>query len=178
MSRIELNNITIEVIDLAREYAGAFPYSGEIKFAIVSDDKSEEELASIEELKAYSPFVVITSEMFKVMKDSKRNDSREHKRDYLYHDVYAIEDERAPVAPLSDPAEIAESDDTYKHIIDEIRKLPGLQGRRVYLHYVKGLTVEEISAAEGVSPVSVYQSIQRAKKALHKVFVESGVTEE
>ena len=178
MSRIELNNLTIEVIDLSRENAGAFPYSDEIKFAIVSDDRSEEELASIEELKAYSPFVVITSEMFKVMKESTRNDSREHKRDSLYHDVYAIEDEKAPVSPLSDPADIAESDDTYKHIIDEMLKLPGLQGRRMYQHYVLGFSVEEIAKAEGSAPVSVYQSIQRAKKAMYKVFAESGVTAE
>ncbi len=171
-------NLTIEVIDLTKEYSGALPFSGNIKFAIVSDDKSEEDLAAIEELKTYSPFVVITSEMYEVMKDSKRNNSREHKRDFLYHDVYAIEDERTPVAPLSDPADIAESDDTYKHIIEEMLKLPGRQGRRMYQHYVLGLTVEEIANAEGVAAISVYQSIQRAKKAMHKVFEESGVTAE
>ncbi len=178
MKVIKIKNLPIEVIDLTSEYTDALPYSSDIKFAIVSDEISEDALASIEELKAYTPFVVITSEMFEVMKDSKRNDSREHKRDYLYHDVYAIEDERAPIAPLSDPAEIAESDDTYKHIINEMLKLPGLQGRRMYQHYVLGFSVEEIANAEGVAAVSVYQSIQRAKKAMHKVFAESGVTAE
>lgn len=171
-------NLTIEVIDLTREYNSALPYTDDIKFAIVSDDKTHEELATLEELKTYSPFVVITSEMFEVMKDSKRNDSREQKRDSLYHDVYAFEDEKVPVSPLSDPADIAESDDTYKHIIDEMLKLPGLQGRRMYQHYVLGFSVEEIAKAEGSAPVSVYQSIQRAKKAMYKVFAESGVTAE
>ena len=169
-------NLTIEVIDLTNEYNGALPYTGDIRFAIVSDYKSEEELAAIEELKPYSPFVVITSEMFEVIKDSRNNDSREHMREYL-HDVYAIEDERVPVDSLSDPAAIVESDDTYKHIIDEMMNLPGRQGQRMYQHYVLGLSVEEIAMTEGITAIAVYRSIQRAKKAMHKVFVESGVTE-
>lgn len=178
MQVVIFENISIEVIDLSKEYTGALPYSDNIKFAIVSDDKSVEELSTIEELKAYSPFVVITSEMYEVIKDSKKNDAREQKRGSLYHDVYAIEDERVPAAPLSDPAIIAESDETYKHIINEMLKLPGLQGRRMYQHYVLGLSVEEIATAEGVAAISVYQSLQRAKKAMHKVFEESGVTAE
>ena len=171
-------NLSIEVIDLKKEYTGALPYTDNIKYAIVSDDKNEEELASIKELKAYIPFVVITSKMYEVMRDSNNNNAREHMRESLHHDVYAIEEDRVPIDPLSDPAAISESNDTYKHIIEEMLKLPGRQGRRMYQHYVLGLTVEEIAKAEGVAAVSVYQSIQRAKKALHKVFVESGVTAE
>lgn len=169
-------NLTIEVIDLTSEYNGALPYTGDIKFAIVSDNKSEEELANIEKLRAYSPFVVITSEMFKVIKDSKNNDSREHMREYL-HDVYAIDDERVPADSLSDPANIAESDYTYKHIINKMLKLPGRQGQRMYQHYVLGLSIEEIALAEGITAIAVYRSIQRAKRAMHNLFVESGVTE-
>lgn len=168
-------NETIEVIDLTHEYNGALPYTDNIKYAIVSDDKSEAELAAVENLKAYIPFVVITSEMYKVMRDSNNNDSREHMREFLHHDVYAIEDDRVPTAPLSDPAAISESNETYKHIINEMLKLPGHQGRRMHQHYVLGLSVEEIAESEGVSTVSVYQSLQRAKKALHKVFEESEV---
>ena len=171
-------NLTLEVIDLTKEYAGALPYTDNIKYAIVSDDKSEEDFAAIDELKAYSPFVVITSEMYEVIRDGNNNDAREHMREFLFHDAYAIEDDRVPSSPLSDPADIAESDDTYKHIIEEMLKLPGLQGRRMYQHYVLGLSVEEIADAEGVTAIAVYRSIKRAKKAMHKVFAESGVTAE
>ena len=176
MNVVISNNLTIEVIDLTREYTGALPYSDNIKYAIVSDDKSEEELATIKELKAYLPFVVITSKMYEVMKDSKRNDSREHKRDFLFHDSFALDDERVPAAPHSDPAYIAESDETYNHIINEMLKLPGRQGQRMYQHYVLGFSIDEIAEAEGVKPIAVYKSIQRAKKAMHKVFVESEVS--
>ena len=168
--------LSIEVIDLKKEYTGALPYTEEIKFAIVSDDKNEDELAAIEELKSYRPFVVITSEMYDVIRKSNANDAREHKRDYLYHDAYAIEDERTPIDVLSDPAVITESSETYSHIIDEMKKLPGRQGQRMYQHYVLGFSLEEIAKAEGVSAVAVFRSIERAKKAMHKVFVESGVS--
>ncbi len=168
-----------KVINLKKEYNGATSYVGSERFAIVTDlTEAELESAFHQDLIPYHPFVIITPEMYKVITESTRNDEREHKREFLYHDVYAIEDERIPSAPLSDPADIAESNDTYKHIIEEMLKLPGLQGRRMYQHYVQGLTIEEIASAEGVATISVYQSIQRAKKAMHKVFAESGVTAE
>ncbi len=77
----------------------------------------------------------------------------------------------------SDPAIIAESDDTYNHIINEIFKLPGRQGQRLYQHFVLGLSIDEIAAADGVTAASVYESLSRAKKAIRTVFVESGVIE-
>jgi len=178
MHSIISNNSNYKVIDLTKEYNGALPYTDNIKYAILADGKSQEDLEAIEELKAYSPFVVITSEMYEVMRDSNNNNAREHMRESLHHDVYAIEEERLPIDPLSDPAAISESNDTYKHIIEEMLKLPGRQGRRMYQHYVLGLTVEEIANAEGVAAISVYQSIQRAKKAIQKVFAESGVSAE
>lgn len=143
-------DLTIEVIDLSREYTGALSYTENIKYAIVSDDKNEEELASIQELKAYIPFVVITSKMYEVMRDSNNNNAREHMRESLHHDVYAIVEDRVPIDTLSDPAAISESNDTYKHIIEEMLKLPGRQGRRMYRHYVLGLTVNRsIRASRG-----------------------------
>ena len=47
----------------------------------------------------------------------------------------------------------------------------------MYQHYVLGLSVDEIAVSEGVTTASVYESLSRAKKAIHKVFVESEVSE-
>lgn len=165
------------VLDLKKEYRGALPYTDKVKYAIVSD-LSEEELASVEVLNKYRPYVVITTAMYNVIRESNQNDEREHKRAYRYHDAFAIDDERAPEAIDSDPAVMAESDFTYSHIIDEMMKLPGRQGQRMYQHYVLGYSIEEIAQAEGVTAASVYESLSRAKKAMHNAFVESGVTEE
>lgn len=166
-----------KVIDLAKEYSGATPYSGKERYAIVTDLTESELNANYStDLAPYRPYVLLSPEMYEVIKESHRNDSRETKRDFLYHDSFALDDERVPIAPHSDPASIAESDDTYKHIINEMLKLPGRQGHRMYQHYVLGFSLEEIARKEGVSAVAVFRSIERAKKAMHKVFVESGVS--
>ena len=171
------NNSDYLILNLKKEYSGALPYSDKVKYAVVST-KPETELATVEELKKYQPFVVISPEMYAVITESNKNDEREHKRAYRCHDAFAINDERAPEDSTSDPAAMAESDLTYNHIINEMMKLPGRQGQRMYQHFVLGYSIDEIALAEGVTAASVYESLSRAKKAMHKVFVESGVTEE
>lgn len=168
-----------KVINLKKEYNGATSYVGSERFAIVTK-LTEAELESHfpQELIPYRPFVIITPEMYAVIAESNRNDERENKRSYRHHDAFAIDDERAPEDSNSDPAVMAESDLTYSHIINEMMKLPGRQGQRMYQHYVLGYSIDEIAHAEGVTAASVYESLSRAKKAIHKVFVESGVTEE
>lgn len=167
-----------KVINLKKEYNGATSYVGSELFAIVTDlTEAELESAFHQDLIPYSPFVIITPEMYAVIAESNQNDEREQKRAYRYHDAFAIDDERAPEDSNSDPAVIAESDLTYSHIINEILKLPGRQGQRMYQHYVLGLSVDEIAVSEGVTAASVYESLSRAKKAIHKVFVESEVSE-
>lgn len=165
-----------KVLNLAKEYEG---YTGEEKYAIITDLSEEElNLCFKEELEKYRPYVILSTKMYAVILESNRNDEREHKRAYRSHDAFAIDDERAPSDASSDPAIIAESDDTYNHIIEEMMKLPGRQGQRLYQHYVLGYSIDEIAASEGITAASVYESLSRAKKAMHKVFVESGVIEE
>ena len=167
-----------KVINLKNEYNGATSYVGSELFAIVTDlTEAELESAFQQDLNQYRPFVIITPAMYEVIAESNRNDEREQKRAYRYHDAFAIDDERAPVDPSSDPATLAESDDTYNHIINEMMNLPGRQGQRMYQHYVLGLSVDEIAVSEGVTAASVYESLSRAKKAIHKVFAESEVSE-
>lgn len=172
---IVTNSITCEIIDLRKEYPNSLlgNEAVEVKFAVVSD-LSAEELATVEELKEYIPFVVISPEMHEVIKESNRNNARERKRDFLYHDVFAIDDERATTTLLS-PDTIAESNYVHNHILDEIRLLPGLQGRRLYQRYVLDLSVEEIAKMDGVSISTVYECIRKAKVAIHNVFIAEGV---
>lgn len=171
-----MNNTTnYIVIDLRKEYPNLLPESDttEAKHAVVSD-LSEEELTAVEELKRFEPYVVITSEMYDVIKESNNNNERERKRNSLYHDLYAIDDERVYTRLIS-PDTIAESNYVHNHILDEIRLLPGLQGRRLYQRYVLDLSVEEIAKMDGVSISTVYECIRKAKVAIHNVFIAEGV---
>ena len=166
-------NDELIVINLAKEYEG---YKGDVRYAIVSD-LSEEELCKTreDEIKHFRPFVIISTEMYAAICESKRNDQREQKRDYLYHNAYALNDDRVPANPNSDPAVMEESAYTMEHIINKMRKLPRQRGRRMYQHYILGYSVEEISKIEGVSKEVVYESLRVAKREMRKIFAESEV---
>ena len=170
-----MNNTEFTIIDLHKEYPNILPINktSEARYAVVSN-RSEADLITINELKAYIPFVVISPEMHEVFRESHNNNERERKRNAIYHDVFAIDDERAST-PILSPAAIAESNYTYNHILDEIRQLPGLQGRRLYQRYVLDLSVEEIAKMDGVSISTVYESIRKAKDTIHNVFITEGV---
>ena len=172
---IVTNSITCEIIDLRKEYPNSLlaNEASEANYAVVSD-LSAEELTAVEELKSFEPYVVITSEMYDVIKESNRNNERELKRSKLYHDIYAIDDETVSTQLLS-PDAIAESNYTYAHILDEIRRLPGAQGRRLYQRYILGLSVEEIVERDDKKISAVYESLRKAKNTIHKVFVDEGV---
>lgn len=165
-----------KIINLEIEYRGATSFVGTEHYAIVTN-LSEEALINKydKELASYKPFVIITPEMYEVIKKSNNNDERENKRNALYHDAYAIEDERIPVDEQTDPAAIAESKFNTEGIYNAIMSLPGRQGQRLYKKYVLGYSTHEIAASEGVTEISVLQSIGRAKKTLYDVFVELGV---
>ena len=166
---VETFKTTCKVIDLRKEYPNSLlvDEASEAKYAVVSD-LSEEDLTNIEELEAYKPFVVITPE-YEVIRESINNNERERKRDSLYHDSFAVDDERVSTSVLS-PAATAESNYTINHILDEIRGLPGLQGRRLYQKVILGLSVEEIAYRDGVTISSVYESLRKAKDSIHRVF--------
>ena len=164
-----------KVLNLAKEYEG---YTGKEKYAIITDLSEEElNLCFKEELEKYRPYVILSTEMYAVILESNRNDEREHKRAYRSHDAFALDDERVSSFSNSDPALIAESDETYNHIINKIMELPDSQLQRLYQHIGLDRSIKDIAAAEGVTTASVYESLSRAKKAIRKVFVESGVME-
>ena len=171
----ETVKMTCKIIDLRQEYPNSLlaNKASEAKYAVVSN-LSAEELIAVEELKCFEPYVVITSEMYDVIKESNRNDEREQKRRKLYHDIYALDDEMVSTQLLS-PDAIAESNYTYEHILNEIRRLPGLQGRRFYQRYVLGLSVETIAKSAGVGISTVYESLRKAKNAIHNVFLDEEV---
>lgn len=161
------------VINLTKEYKGDHPYSGDVIYGVISN-LSEEDLTTIEELKPYMPFVVISTEMYEVIRESNNNDERECKRDALYHDSYAINDERVSTLVI-DPSKEAESNYTYNHILEAIMKLPKLHGRRFYQRYILELSVKDISTIENKDESTIYESLRKSKKVIHSVFVEEGV---
>ena len=178
MQSIVKNNPNHEykVIDLSIEYAGATAFVGTERYAIVTD-LTEEQLTSSfdQELEPYKPFVIISREMYKAMRESHKNDNREHWRDLFFHDAFAIELEKLPVDWMTDPALICESLQTVEYILANLWNLPEKRGIRLYKHCILGYKIREIALQENTSIWAVLKSIERAKPEIYEFFVECGV---
>lgn len=178
MLSIVKNNPSKEfkVIDLTIEYAGATAFVGTERYAIVTD-LSEEDLTSSfgQQLEPYKPYVIISREMYRVMQETHRNDSRERWREMFCHDSFAFDMEKLPIDWEADPALICESLQTVEYILAKMMELPEHQGLRLYDRYIIGYSLQEIAHKEGVSKGSVRKSVQKGKLKIHRIFEELGV---
>ena len=166
-------NNDFQVIDLNKEYDG---YTGSYPFAIATE-LSEEELNSryANEISAYRPFIIINNEMLEAMKDSDKNDDREHKREALFHDSFTFDYGNEPLDEASDVVCISDSQYNMQYIIDKMLALPDNIGLRLYKKVILHMSVKEIAKEEGTTKRAVFYSIRRAKEAMRDVFAECGV---
>ena len=177
--RIEkILNTGFIAIDLAEEYGGASSYVGEKAYAIATNLSEKELLATFsDELNPYKPYLLITGEMYKAIKELEYNDERERKREAMYHDSFSIVPEIYLLDELANPVIICESIQNLNYIYKRMMKLPDHQGSRVYKNCILGFTPKELSQLEGVSVQAICKSIALGKYALHKVFVKCGVVD-
>ncbi len=66
------------------------------------------------------------------------------------------------------PCEVYERKVTARELQAALDALPSKQGRRVYAHYLLGMSKTEIARAEGVSEKNVRQSISRALRSMER----------
>lgn len=167
------NNDDFLVIDLAKEYSN---YKDSIPYAIVTD-LSEEYLNTTygDEIKKFTPFIILTHEMFEAMEDSFINDEKERIRGYFYHDPTPVEDIDIPADKMSDPAFELEANETAAFIINKMRSLPRTEGRRLYMKYVLGLETDEIAHLEKVCPEAIRNSLRRGLAHVYQLFENSEV---
>lgn len=71
------------------------------------------------------------------------------------------------------PEEYMEAQDAKLALYDALSQLPPVQARRVYRHYILGMSKAEIAAAEGVGKSRVCGSIDRGLKALKDILEKS-----
>ena len=60
--------------------------------------------------------------------------------------------------------------DQYQRLCCALNALPDAQGCRIEAHYLRGLSMREIAAAERITYQAVQASIQRGLKAMRKFF--------
>ena len=162
------------IIDLAKEYAN---YKDSVPYAFVTELTEEELNAKYAiEIQLYSPFVIITKEMYMAMAETSRNDETERVRAIRFHSPVPFEDLiKVPADKMSDPAFATESYETANSIVEKMKALPGHQGSRMYKRYILNLTAKEIALEEGVTIRKVRRCLFHAKKNLLKEFKKYGV---
>lgn len=167
------NNDDFLVIDLAKEYSN---YNDSIPYAIVTD-LSEEYLNTTygDEIKEYTPFIILTQEMFEAMEESFINDERERARGYYYHTPTSAEDIDVPADEMSDPAFALEANETAMSIIKRMKSLPRTEGSRLYMKYVLGMEADEIARLEKVCPEAIRNSLRRGLAHVYQLFNNSEV---
>ena len=140
-----------------------------------------EELYS-ENLKKFSPFIYLTEEEYKPIRESNNNDNKHHMRDVNNHDDYGYTDDMMEVmhdcellcgTPVPDAFTAIvgeEGKSQMEKLIDALpaamAALPEKQRRRIMMHVYEGKTFREIADIEGTKEQPINRSIQKAKKNL------------
>ena len=174
-----INNQKYIIIDLQKEYGCTSDCVDQELFAVVNlTELSDEEFQKHfeKDLETYSPFVVISADMYEAMRESSCNDERERKREALYHDHQALElAEVVLIDELSNPVSICESLEIITLLLDRMLALPDNQGSRMYKRYVLGFSTKEIANQEGVTAETVQKCLLKARNTIKCVFRELGV---
>ena len=167
-----------KVINLSYEYPG---YTGEEKWAIITDLTEEELIEKYEEIiSSYRPFIVLSSMFGSVRADFIRNEdkfSKRAKRSISIFDFSEETEEHHPEIAANDLEEEAISNEMAEQVRDAIAQLKPIQREhlkslRVALikYFFEGKSLLQIAAEEGKSYSTVYESYQAALKKLKKIF--------
>ena len=183
------NNVTVshfkkdcKVIRLDAEYPG---YKGASRYALITD-LTEEELSARypNEIKRYIPYVLLSREMGRAIREHHRNDEKFAKRTARYESVFisCTEEEESLIRTLSVEDEQslldAESDaeEAKQQLIDLCRAalatLTPLQRDYLVRHYLYGIPCLEIAHQDGKHHKSVQETIKAARKKFIKICSE------
>ena len=158
-----------KLINLNYEYPG---YTGEEKWAIITDLTEEELRKNYEEIiSSYRPFIILSSLFGSVRADFIRNEdkfSKRAKRSISIFDFSEETEEHHPEIATNDLEEEAISNETAEQVQAAIALLKPIQRERLIKYFFEGKSLLQIAAEEGKSYSTVYESYQAALKKLKK----------
>lgn len=119
-------------------------------------------------------FVEVADEVADLLDRLHRESESQARKDRRYGvDVVCIEeDDEINISTYPSPYQECVFQEQLEVLYQAIFSLPLEQRRRVYLHYIAGVSQTDIAIAEGVHFSSVNQSIFRALKQLRKKLEE------
>lgn len=158
------------VINLRFEYPG---FVGAEKYAIVSDlGKEELEKRHGEELRQFSPYIMLSKEAADAMYEFGRNEDKYAKRKQRTINPFGYEEGTTEACcdelVTDNLFEIVQSRLDKERLQKALSEIPEIQRRRVEMYYFEGLNLEEISAREGINVSAIWRSITAGLNRLKK----------
>lgn len=148
-----------------------------------SPNTEMEEIMTTINLRDYYPFythdcfIDVPDEVAELFKEFDRKEAAYRLRTYRHKAYYSldrndgIEHEALFVSPS--PYELYERKISIQELHTAISNLPDKQAKRVYAHFILGMSQADIAKVEGVSKMAVCYSIEKALKSMRKFLKNS-----
>ena len=118
-------------------------------------------------------YIEVSTEVADMMSAFERAEASYERKVRRYKAYYSLDHnsgiERSILFTSHSPEELYERKLTREELHAAITQLPDKQAKRIYAHYLLGMTKEEIARAEGVSWRAVHQSIQQGLGSMKKI---------
>ena len=117
-------------------------------------------------------FIDVSEEIADMLREADRREAAYRLRTYRHKAYYSLDrgdgiEHEALFFALS-PHEIYERKVSVQELHAAMSSLPSKQARRIYAHFILGLSMTDIARAEGVARSRVSDSIQRGLRNLEK----------
>lgn len=120
--------------------------------------------------------IVVPEEVAALLKEFDRRESAHRIKVYRNKAYYSLDaddqiETEAIIMELS-PPEILERKQNTLDIYAAMTRLPAVQAKRVYAHYILGESIQKIAWAEGVSEQAVRLSVKRGVRNMKKYLIK------
>lgn len=118
-------------------------------------------------------YIEVSAEVADMMNAFERAEASRERKVRRYKAYYSLDHksgiERSILFTSHSPEELYERKLTREELHAAIAQLPDKQAKRIYTHYLLGMSKEEIARAEGVSWRAVHQSIRQGLSRMEKI---------
>lgn len=118
-------------------------------------------------------YIEVSAEVADMMNAFERAEASYERKIRRYKAYYSLDHksgiERSILFTSHSPEELYERKLTREELHTAIVQLPDKQAKRIYAHYLLGMSKEEIAKSEGVSWRAVHQSIQQGLSRMEKI---------
>lgn len=122
-------------------------------------------------------FVEVPDEVAEVLEEFERREESYQRYIRRYRAFYSLDEdngiEKAIILEQLSPFELFEQQRKVALLYQGLASLPEKQSRRIYAHYILGISIAQIAKSEGRAFPTIKESIERGIKRLEKFFAEN-----